>query len=484
MEDIDLLLIKKRSIRGIFALSSRTLFIQILGFVANLFLTIFLAPSVFGVYFVVSAAVAFLSYFSDIGLAAALIQKKESVTEEDLRTTFTIQQVLVLAVVVVALFSSGFIKGFYKLDNEGIFLFQALIISFFLSSLKTIPSIILERSLKFDKLVIPQIVESLFFNITAVFLAIKGFGITSFTIAVLLRGVVGLIAIYIISPWKIGFSLSSNSAKKLLSYGIPFQANSFLALIKDDLLIAYLGKVLPLSQVGFVGFAQKWAFMPLRLIMDNIIRITFPSFSRLQEDKKVLGKAIEKSIFVSAFLIFPALTALIFLAPSLTKIIPRYEKWEPALMSVTFFSLNACLSSISTPLTNTLNAIGKIKTTLYLMVFWTSSTWILTPFFINIFGYNGVSIASFLIATSVFIVIYLVKKYVDFNWTVVFYPLTSSVFMGVVLYWLTRFLPQNIYYLSFSLVLGLIIYFGSIFILAKDMVLSDIRLIKENIFRK
>ena len=78
MEEIDIALITQRSIRGIFALTSRTFFIQLISFAANFLLTIFLTPAIFGVYFIVSAAIAFLSYFSDIGLAAALIQKKRS----------------------------------------------------------------------------------------------------------------------------------------------------------------------------------------------------------------------------------------------------------------------------------------------------------------------------------------------------------------------------------------------------------------------
>ena len=151
MQDVDIAIIKKRSIRGIFALTYRTLAVQVLGFAANFILTIFLSPSVFGVYFVVSAAIAFLSYFSDIGLAAALIQKKDEISDDDLKTTFTIQQILVVLVVLISLLASGFIKSFYSLDSSGIFLFQALVIAFFLSSLKTIPSIILERKLEFIK---------------------------------------------------------------------------------------------------------------------------------------------------------------------------------------------------------------------------------------------------------------------------------------------------------------------------------------------
>jgi len=482
MEEVDISHVTKRSVRGIFALVYRTFAIQILGFGANLFLTIFLSPSIFGVFFVVSAAIAFLSYFSDIGLAAALIQKKESLTEEDLKTTFTIQQILVVSVVVIALVLSGFIRNFYHLDNEGVFLFQALIFAFFLSSLKTIPSIILERGLNFEKLVIPQIVESIFFNIVVVVLAINGFGITSFSIAVLARGLSGLITMYIVSPWRIRFGFSKKSASRLLSFGIPFQANSFLALVKDDLLIAYLGKVLPIAQVGYIGFAQKWAFTPLRLIMDNIIRITFPSFSRLQHDKNILSKALEKSIFAASFLIFPSLVGLVILSPYFIKLIPKYTKWEPALISLTFFSVNAILSSISTPLTNALNAIGKIKITLYLMVFWTIATWVLTPIAIVIFGFNGVSAASAFIALSLVVVVYLTKKYIDFNiFSITIYPLLCTFIMGGTIYFISPFVVRNILSLLIMIITGAILYFGLMFIFAKRILLSDIELIKANL---
>lgn len=482
MEEIDIGVITQRSIRGVFALVSRTFAIQVIGLIANLLLTIFLSPSVFGVYFVVSAAIAFLSYFSDIGLAAALIQKKEQITKEELRTTFTIQQILVISVVVIALVLSNFVRTFYHLDGDGVLLFQALVVSFFLSSLKTIPSIILERDLHFEKLVIPEIVENLFFYVIAVFLAYKGFGVTSFTFAVLARGIAGVITIYIISPWRIGLGFHRETAKKLLSFGIPFQTNSFLALIKDDLLVAYLGRVLPLAEVGYIGFAQKWAFAPLSLIMNNVIRITFPSFSRLQNDKNVLRKAIEKSIFAACFLIFPGLMGLVALSPYFITLIPKYLKWEPAIISLAFFSMNAAFSSISTPLTNALSAIGKIKITLYLMVFWTIATWVLTPLAILVYGFNGVAYASALIASSVVIVIYIVKRYIDFSvLKMVLNPFLATIFMGAVVYFLSPILVKNIFGLIFMIIFGAVVYFSTMFVLAKKEMLDDIKLVRSNL---
>lgn len=482
MEEIEIENVTKRSIRGVIALAYRTFTIQVIGLIANFLLTVFLSPSIFGIFFVVSAAIAFLSYFSDIGLAAALIQKKEAITDEELRTTFTIQQILVVSVVVIAFFLSGFVKSFYRLDDQGILLFQALVVSFFLSSLKTVPSIILERNLRFEKLVIPQIVENLFFYIIAVVLAAKGFGVASFTFAVLARGISGVITIYIINPWKMRFGFQKIVAKRLLSFGLPFQTNSVLALIKDDLLIVYLGRVLPLAQVGYIGFAQKWAFMPLRLIMDNVIRVTFPSFSRLQNDKEVLTKAIEKSIFAACFLIFPSLVGLVVLAPYFIHLVPNYIKWEPALLSLTFFSLNAALSSVSTPLTNALNAIGKIKITLYLMIFWTVSTWIITPLAIIMYGFSGVSYASAFIALSVVFVVIISKRFIKFAvFRILINPFLAAVFMGGVIYLISPLVVKNIPMLIFMIVFAAVIYFSAMLALAKNEILSDIRFVRENL---
>src|SRR3989344_1868821 len=267
----------KKSAAGIVALTSRTFVLQVVAFFSTFLLTIFLTPQGFGVFYVVSAVISFLNYFFAIWLAAALIQKKEKITQEDLRTTFTIQQVLVVAAMVTALLFSRSIGFFYGLDNAGLWLIRALIFSFFLSSLKTIPSVLLERSLEFHKLIIPQILETVGFYAVAVTLAWQGRGVESFTWAVLTRAVVGLAGMYIVSPWRISFGIHRSVAAGLLRFGVPFQMNSFLALMKDDLMTVFLGKILPFAEIGYIGWAKKWADVPLRLIMDNIIRVTFPA---------------------------------------------------------------------------------------------------------------------------------------------------------------------------------------------------------------
>ncbi|KKS41094.1 MAG: Polysaccharide biosynthesis protein [candidate division CPR1 bacterium GW2011_GWA2_42_17] len=176
--------------------------------------------------------------------------------------------------------------------------------------------------------------------------------------AVLARSILGLIAIYIISPWKPTLSFNKQSFKSLVSFGVPFQLNSILGLVKDRLLVAYYGIVLPATQVGYLQWAERWSLFPLRIVVDNVNKVTFPAYSRLQGKKSELTKAIEKSLFFTALIIFPTLVAMNVLAPALIQIIPKYQKWQPALLALMLFSINGMWSSISTTLTNSFRRLG------------------------------------------------------------------------------------------------------------------------------
>lgn len=474
MPNDDIALIKKKSLSGVIALTSRTFLLQIIAFVSTFLLTIFLSPEIFGVFYVVSAVIAFLAYFSDIGLAAALIQKKEELSQDDLKTTFTIQQILVVIVVIIALILSYYISLFYKFDNEGLLLFRSLVIAFFLSSLKTIPSVLLERKLEFNKLILPQILETVSFYTIAVVLAWQGNGITSFTWAVLVRSIVGLVAIYIVSPWSVRIGFSKESAKKLLRFGLPFQANSILALIKDDLLIVYLGKILPFAEVGYIGWAKKWAEVPLRLIMDSVVRVTFPMFSRLQHESIIMGKAIDKTIFALAMTIFPITVAMIFFIEPLVHIIPRYVKWEPAMTSFYLFAIASAIASLSTPMTNALNAVGKIKITLKLMIGWTISTWVLTVLLVHFIGFNGVALSLLIITSSIVLVVKLVKQVTTVEFiSAVRGPVIASLVQAVWYWAISTTNVKTVPLLTVWVIVGVILYLGCLIVIDRHR-LDDI----------
>lgn len=307
MQNSDL---KKNTVVSAFSLFFQSGYSAALGLVANLVITILLPAKVYGLYITVLSMIAFLNYFSDIGLAASLIQKKE-IDDNDIRTTFTVQQLLIITMIIIGFVLTPFIQRFYALPQEGIYLYWSLLAAFFISSLKTIPSVFLERRIQFQKIVLVQVIENTIFYLSVIILAISGFSIMSFTYSVLLRALVGLIAIYRISYWRPRVGISLPSLKQLLSFGAPFQANSFLALFKDDLITLYLGKILGFEMLGYIGWAKKWAEAPLRIISDNITRVLFPVIARYQDDKPRVAGVIEKVLYYQTALLAPVMTLAI-----------------------------------------------------------------------------------------------------------------------------------------------------------------------------
>lgn len=467
--------LKKNTVLSAMSLFFQSGYSATLGFGANLLLTILLSPKIFGIYFTVLAIIAILNYFSDIGLAASLIQKKD-ITDDDIKTTFTIQQTLILTIVSIGFLASSFIQSFYDLPQEGIYLFWALLFAFFISSLKTIPSILLERKIQFQKIVIVQIVENTVFYITVMTLALLKYDLMSFTFAVILRSITGLILIYSLSFWVPKIGISIKSVKTLLSFGIPFQASSFLALFKDELLILYLGKILGFESLGYIGWAKKWAETPIRIIMDNISKVLFPVFSRIQHDTQKISRLIQKILFYQTTILAPSILGLALIMSNFIEIIPKYSKWAPALPLLYIFCISAFLSSYSTPFINMFNALGKVRISFKFMLAWTIATWVLTPILTQTFGLFGFPITLVILSSSFIIVVTKAKTLIQFSFIQsIIKPLSAAAVMGIIVFAILNINLRTDIKLIISILTGALSYFAILIFIYRINVINEVK---------
>lgn len=468
--------VKTRSLTGVVTLISRSFLLQIVSTAGFFLLSVFLSRPDIGLFIAVNDLVSILGYFSDIGLAASLIQKHTSVSLTDLRTTFTIQQFLVVILLFISLALSPVLIPYYHISGSGQFLFYSLLAAFFLASLKTIPSVILERQLRFEILAAVEVTETLVFYLISVLLAWQGRGVASYAWAVLIRGIVGVSLIYYLAPWKIGFAYSKSSLKTLLSFGLPYQLNSLVAVLKDRFLNIALWKIIGADGVGIIGWAQTWSQKPLRFIMDNVTKVTFPALSRLHDHPEELKSALEKTLFFITLFTFPIVTELAILAPMAVRLIPKYSKWEVALIPLALYCLNSAWAAISTPLTNTLNALGKVKVNTYLMLMWTVLTWVLTPALALRFGFAGVAYATAIISFSSVVPVIIVRKYVPFSFrNSIIPPLAGSLIMGLLAYTLTRIFPVSLLWLVCNAAVSGIAFIFVIYLFTGTAVITDAR---------
>jgi O-antigen/teichoic acid export membrane protein len=461
--------LKTKTISGVSALVMRNILVQPVSFIGFALLSIFLQANEIGIFWAVSEIIGFLGYFSDVGLAAAVIQKKGKATIDELRTIFTIQQILVILAILTAFLLTPIFKSRFG-SESGKILYWVLLLGFFTSSLKTIPSVILEKKLKFNLLAIVDLAEQIIFTVIAVFLAWKGFGIASWTWAVLARSVVGLATIYYFSPWPIGLNFSFKKIKHLLSFGVYFQANSFLAMLKDRLMNIFLWGILGNTGIGLLGWAQKWSQMPLRFLMDSVMKVTFPAFSKLQDEKERLKFALERSGFLLNFSIFPILTGMALIMPKVVETFPQYQKWAPAIPALIFYIGNTAFASVTSPLVNAFNSVGKIKLSLRLMIMWTAASWLIIPLFSIWKGVYGASLGHFIVSATSIVAWIIAKK--EFNIDlkrIIFFPFIASVIMLFLLKIIDSLIGQTslteIIILVFS---GVLTYSALSLMLAKD----------------
>lgn len=471
--------LKSRVVRAFLSLTVRQILLRAISFVSiNIILARILPVETLGVFNIATAIITFFAFFSDVGLAASLIQKKEEVSQEDIKTIFTIQLLIVGILSLVILLTASIMSQFYHLDESGVWLIRILGIGFFLSSLKVIPSVLLERKLKFEPLVTVEVVETVIFNGVLIYLAYLGANLWSFSAAALFRGIAGVVLIYLLAPVRVGFQINLQSAKKLLSFGIPFQLNNLLALLKDRLVPLVIAKMIGPVGVGFVTWSQSIAFLPLE-IMSMIIRISFPAFSRLQQDRETLSKVVEKSLYLTAMLVYPMIFGIGAILPSVVSFVVS-SKWQGAVPSFYLFAISALWATVSTTFTNTLNAIGEVKKTLKLMVMWTVLTWVLTPLAVYYFGFLGVALSSFLISFTSAVTIILVKRILVVRvFNALWLPLLASVLMSSVVFILANFFVRGKFSLILVILFGITFYILLISKLTRNQLWQEIKLLRD-----
>ncbi|MEM4723709.1 MAG: oligosaccharide flippase family protein, partial [Candidatus Hadarchaeum sp.] len=295
--------------RSIFALVLRHGALRVIGLAGNICLARLLVPEAFGIFATASFIIDFFKFFGDVGLGAALIQKEE-VEEEDFRTTFTLQQMLIVTLAAICFLIAPTVSSHYELGRSGEWLLRVLSVSLFLSSLRSIPSIILQRQLHFEKLAFAEVLENISYWGLAVGLAALGYEVWSLVYATLGRHIVSLIVVYWMIPWRPSLGFHRSAAGRLLRFGAPYQLNGFLWMMQNAIAPIWVGTVCGSQALGFLTWAKQVAFLPLPFL--NIVEnVTFPAFSRIQHDSERLGAYIEKCIRLVSIILFPLICLIV-----------------------------------------------------------------------------------------------------------------------------------------------------------------------------
>src|SRR5258706_7577596 len=380
--------LKTRAQRGVVILTVRTAVVQVAVLGGQIALARLLVPRDFGVFAIVQFALSFFVFFGDAGLGGALIQQAEPPSHRELSSVFFVQLFIALAVVLLVGISGGLARFVWPdLPESGPWLLRALSLEFLLTTLRTIPCILMERELLFGRLAVVDLLLTLSFYVVAPVLAWMGFGAWALVAAVLAQGVVGLVAAPALRPFRPSPVIDRALLRPILKFGLPFQLNRAVGFVNGAVTPIYAGSRLGSGPLGLINWAQTTAYFPLKLV-EIFGRIAFPLYSRLQGEERLLGESFGRTVqLCSAFMAF---FVALFLGMGADVIHVVFgDKWMPALPLLHIYACAISFGFFAPLVGSVLEATGRPGLLFRLAIVWTALNWIVVPIATSLRGMEG-----------------------------------------------------------------------------------------------
>jgi len=331
---------------------------QIFGLARLLILARILAPHDFGLMGIALLAMSTLETFSQTGFQAALIQKKENI-ESYLDAAWTVLILRGLLLFGILYFAAPFVASFFD-TPEAKPIIQVIGLSVLFQAFTNIGVIYFQKELEFNKEFIYQFAGTLADFIVAVSAVLILRNVWALVFGMLAGNAVRCIVSYLIHPYMPRLSRDLAKAKELFGFGKWVLGSSiliFLIMQGDDI---FVGKLLGATALGFYQLAYRISNLPATEITHVISRVTFPVYSKLQNDIPRLREAYLKVLQVTAFLSFPVAGLIFVLAPDFTKIFLG-EKWMPMVPAMQVLVFAGLVRSIMATTGPIFQAVGKPK---------------------------------------------------------------------------------------------------------------------------
>ncbi|TVZ28225.1 O-antigen/teichoic acid export membrane protein [Gillisia sp. Hel_I_86] len=316
---------------------------QLVSFIVSIFLARLLLPEQFGLIGMIAVFIHVGDALLKSGLTQSLIRNTD-IEQDDYATVFYYNLGASIILYFVAYFSAPLIANFYE---EPVLtpLVQLYCLVFIISAFTAVQQTRMTIEMDFKKQTIISIPSIIIGGITGIVLAINGFGVWSLVWNQLVTAVIRSIQFWIYSDWKPTWEFNVKKFKVHFNFGYKITLSTLIQRIFANLYILVIGKFFSAAQVGFYTRAETMKNLPVTNLTMALEKVTFPLFSKIQNDTEKLKRVYRKVIMMVIFVIAPFMLSLGVLAEPIFRILFT-EKWLPA---VPYFQI-LCISGIFYPL--------------------------------------------------------------------------------------------------------------------------------------
>lgn len=452
----------ERTVKGGLWIFSLRIVDRLFRFTRTIVLARLLAPKDFGLFAIAVLALSLLDTFSQTGFRQALIQKKGEV-KSYLNTAWTIGLIRGLVIAGALFLVAPSAASFFDAPAAESII-KVIGISIILQNLTNISVIYFDKNLEFHKYFIYMSLGTIADLVVALSIAIIYRSVWALVFGRLAGEVTKCVISYLIHSYRPRPFLNPQKAKELFTFGKWILGSSILIFIAtqgDDL---FVGKFLGLETLGFYVLAYKIATLISTEISRPIMKVTFPAYSKLQDDLPKLREAYLKVLNFTTFLSLP-IGGLIFATANNFTLTVLGEKWKPIIPLIMILIFRAMINTMRATLGPVTKAIGhpeiETKVTFIQVLVLAVGIYPAAKFF----GITGVALIVVLqILVTYPLLLYLLLPRIKLSFRdyskAIYFQFLSSVVMTVIVYVLQIQLPFNLITLCFEIALGGLIYIG------------------------
>lgn len=409
--------------------------------------------------------ITFLSQFSDLGINSAVIQKVE-LDDSELYTGFAIKMILGMFALTLSLLVASLSKLFFD-NNAIVSVIRVLSLGFVLNSLAFLPSSLLTRELNYKKLLVPQVGAAFVSSILCLTLALNGFRYWSIVVANVSATVASVILVNVLKPVKLKFCFDRKAASDLIHFGGHLFLSGIIvfAIFNADNFV--IGAMKGSSLLGFYTVAFNWGSMTCVVLSTTILNVFFPTFSRLQQDRKRIKSAYIRVLEYIAFIGVLANAGLLFVSNEFLTFVLGHgtDKWIPALTTFRILCIYGICRCLLEPVGNVILAIGRTRELLITQIIMAVFELGLLYPSLKYFGIEGVAVVVTLSYLTAYpLLFWLLKQEIGLTsveWIKGVYPSVVSLSVSaIILYFINFAMPFSLIGMIQKLILCSIIYCG------------------------
>ncbi|MBW2146254.1 MAG: MOP flippase family protein [Deltaproteobacteria bacterium] len=342
---------------------------SLIDLVATAVLARLLVPEDFGVVTMSMIFVALAFTINELGLGAALIQRKDP-TPGHLDSTFWSAALMGAGLLVTFTLLAPMLASFFRTPALEAVL-PVLSLNFMVGSLGLVHRTLLEREMRFRHLARCDVAAAVGFGISSVGLALAGAGVWSIVAGKVIQRAIATGLYWVSYPWRPGFRFSWRHFRELMGFGANVMGDNMAAYLYTNVDYALVGRFLGSTALGLYGMAYRIVTLPLQKISIAVMSAVYPAFSRVQDDPPRMVRGYLTTITHLSIIIMPMLVGLMALAPELVTGIFG-EHWRPAVRPLQIMVAAGLAKSIGAPVNSAFRACGRpdvaLKVTLAALV--------------------------------------------------------------------------------------------------------------------